>query len=91
MRIYGAQGLAWIKIKENEWQSPIAKFLSEKERDGLVKELGLELGDIVFFQAGPPDIVNPALGNLRLKVAEALKIIPENSFAFYLGYGLPLV
>ena len=90
VRIYGAQGLAWIKIKENEWQSPIAKFLSEKEREGLVKELGLELGDIVFFQAGPDDIVNPALGNLRLKVAEALKIIPENTFAFTWVTDFPL-
>ena len=90
VRIYGAQGLAWIKIKENEWQSPIAKFLSEKERDGLVKELSLELGDIVFFQAGPPDIVNPALGNLRLKVAETLKVIPENSFAFTWVTDFPL-
>ena len=90
VRIYGAQGLAWIKIKENEWQSPIAKFLSQTERDGLVKELGLELGDIVFFQAGPEEIVNPALGNLRLKVAETLKIIPENSYAFTWVTDFPL-
>ena len=46
---FGAMGLAWIKIHENEWQSPIAKFLSEEERAGLVAACGLEPGDIVFF------------------------------------------
>ena len=51
VKIYGAQGLAWIKIHESEWQSPIAKFLSEGERAALTRELGLEPGDIVFFQA----------------------------------------
>lgn len=90
VRIYGSGGLAWIKIKADEWQSPIAKFLSQEERDALVKELGLEQGDIVFFQSGPEDIVNPAIGNLRLKVAEALKLIPENSFAFTWVTDFPL-
>ncbi len=91
VRIYGAQGLAWIKIKDNEWQSPIAKFLSPAEQEGLSKALGLEVGDIVFFQAGPEDIVNPALGNLRLKVAESLNLIPENTFSFTWVTDFPLL
>lgn len=90
VKIYGAGGLAWIKIRENEWQSPIAKFFSQEECDNLVKELGLETGDIVFFQSGPPDIVNPAIGNLRIKVAEALNLIPENTFAFTWVTDFPL-
>jgi len=81
VRIYGAQGLAWIKIKEDDWQSPIAKFLSEEERAGLKEALELEVGDIVFFQAGAPDMVNAALGNLRLKLGERFELIPEDSFA----------
>jgi aspartyl-tRNA synthetase len=81
VRIYGAQGLAWIKIKEDEWQSPIAKFLSEEERAGLKEALELEVGDIVFFQAGAPEMVNAALGNLRLKLGERFDLIPEDSFA----------
>lgn len=75
VKIYGAKGLAWIKIKENEWQSPIAKFLSEEERAGLTERLGLEVGDIVFFQAGPADMVNAALGNLRLRIGENMGLI----------------
>jgi aspartyl-tRNA synthetase len=81
VKIYGAKGLAWIKIKEDEWQSPFAKFLSDKERQGLVEALGLEVGDIVFFQAGAPDMVNTALGYLRLQLGERFGLIPEGVFA----------
>jgi aspartyl-tRNA synthetase len=82
VRIYGAQGLAWIKIKEDTWQSPIAKFLSDEERAGLTETLGLVPGDIVFFQAGAPDMVNAALGNLRLKLGERFDLIPEDEYRF---------
>jgi aspartyl-tRNA synthetase len=81
VKIYGAQGLAWIKIKEDGWQSPIAKFLSDAERAGLTEALGLKPGDIVFFQAGAPDMVNSALGNLRLRLGERFGLIPEGTFA----------
>ena len=81
VKIYGAQGLAWIKIKEDGWQSPIAKFLSDDERAGLTKALNLVPGDIVFFQAGAPEMVNSALGNLRLKLGERFNLIPEGEFA----------
>ena len=77
---FGAMGLAWIKIHENEWQSPIAKFLSEEERAGLVAACGLEVGDIVFFQAGEPGLVNNALAGLRVKLGHKLGLIPENTW-----------
>jgi aspartyl-tRNA synthetase len=81
VKIYGARGLAWIKIRENEWQSPIAKFLSEEERSSLGLELDLQEGDIVFFQAGASEMVNTALGYLRVKLAERLDLIPGDMFA----------
>ncbi len=81
VKIYGAKGLAWIKIKENEWQSPFAKFLSDTEREGLTSAFGLETGDIVFFQAGAADMVNTALGYLRVQLGERFELIPEGSFA----------
>lgn len=80
VRIYGAQGLAWIKIKPGEWQSPIAKFLSQEERDGLTQVLSLNNDDIVFFQAGSPDVVNTALGYLRLELAKRRGLIDESRF-----------
>lgn len=90
VKIYGAKGLAWIKIRENEWQSPIAKFLSQKERDELAGELGLETGDIVFFQAGDPAMVNAALGNLRVRLGEQLKLIPADTYNFLWVTDFPL-
>lgn len=90
VKIYGAKGLAWIKIRAEEWQSPIAKFLSEKERQGLVEALGLEVGDIVFFQAGDADMVNAALGNFRVHLAGHMGLIPENKFNFLWVTDFPL-
>jgi aspartyl-tRNA synthetase len=82
VKIYGAQGLAWIKIKDGEWQSPFAKFLSQEERDALAERLELQVGDIVFFQAGPAEMVNTALGWLRVRLGEMQGLIPEDSFSF---------
>ncbi len=47
--VYRAKGLAWIKIKENQWQSPIAKFFTDDEKQALTERLNLEPGDIVFL------------------------------------------
>ena len=90
VKVYGAQGLAWIKIREGEWQSPIAKFLSEEERAGLTRALDLNVGDIVFFEAGAPGMVNASLGNLRLKIADFMHLIPENTYNFLWVTDFPL-
>ena len=82
VKIYGAQGLAWIKVKEDgEWQSPIVKFFSDDEKAKLAERLGMVPGDIVFFQAAPVDVANAALGNLRLKLGERFGLIDEKAFA----------
>lgn len=81
VKIYGSHGLAWIKIKGSEWQSPIVKFFSPEEKSALAERLGLVSGDIVFFQAGPAPVVNAALGNLRLQVGHKQGLIPQGSFA----------
>ena len=96
VKIYGAQGLAWIKVRKAdtgegvEWQSPIAKFLSEAEREGLSAALGLETGDIVFFQAGEPGMVNAALGNLRVKLGEHFGLIDQEALNFLWVTDFPL-
>jgi aspartyl-tRNA synthetase len=90
VKIYGAQGLAWIKIHPGEWQSPVAKFLSPGERSALASAIGLEPGDIVFFQAGAPGMVNAALGNLRTRLAQQLGLVPENAWNFLWVTDFPL-
>jgi aspartyl-tRNA synthetase len=90
VKIYGAQGLAWIKIRADEWQSPIAKFLSEAERAAIAKALDLRVGDLAFFQAGEADMVNAALGNLRVHLAEKLGLISEDRYDFLWVTDFPL-
>ena len=94
VKIYGAQGLAWFKIRQGEggleWQSPLAKHLTDAEKNALVQRLDIKPGDIIFLQAGAPDMVNAALGNLRLKVGERLGLIDDNAFNFLWVTDFPL-
>ncbi|MGD9823045.1 aspartate--tRNA ligase [Desulfobacter sp.] len=80
--VYRAKGLAWIKIKEDQWQSPIAKFFSDDEKEALKQRLDLESGDIVFFVADQPKVTNEALGQLRNELARRLGLIDDNEFKF---------
>lgn len=90
VKIYGSRGLAWIKIRADEWQSPIAKFLSAREREELQKALQANVGDIIFFQAGEAAIVNAALGNLRIQLGHQLGLIPADQFNFLWVTDFPL-
>lgn len=77
--IYGAKGLAWIKVNALETgaeglQSPIVKFLGETVALQIMERLGAQNGDLVFFGADKAKIVNEALGALRIKVGEDLKM-----------------
>lgn len=89
--IYKAKGLAWIRIKEDEWQSPIAKFFTDSEKEALRQRLGLEIGDIVFFVADTAKITNEALGQLRNELARRLNLISDNTFSFTWVTHFPLV
>ena len=81
VEIYGSKGLAWIKVKEDgEWQSPIVKFFSEDEIASLRERTNCQPGDILFFQAGPADIANAALGNLRCELGERFGLIDDKVF-----------
>ncbi|MGM0381279.1 MAG: aspartate--tRNA ligase [bacterium] len=74
----GAGGLAWIKIKENEWNSPIAKFLSAEEKENLREAAGLSPGDCILFMADEERLVNKILAELRLKIGEDEDLIDED-------------
>jgi len=80
--IYRAKGLAWIKVKEDAWQSPIAKFFSDEEKAELARRIDMEPGDLVFFVADMPKVTNEALGHLRNHLGKKLGLIDENEFRF---------
>jgi aspartyl-tRNA synthetase len=80
--VYRAKGMAWIKVKENEWQSPITKFFSDEEKDALAKRIEMEPGDLVFFVADQSKVVNESLGHLRNHLGKTLGLIDENEYQF---------
>jgi len=86
----GAKGLAWIRVSGEEWQSPIVKFFSEEEKENLQKALNLRDGDIVFFGADTPHIVNLVLSNLRLNLGERFGMIDHSKFDFLWVVDFPL-
>jgi aspartyl-tRNA synthetase len=80
--VYRAKGMAWIKVKENEWQSPITKFFSDEEKQALAKRIDMKPGDLIFFVADQPKVVNEALGHLRNHLGKTLGLIDEKEFHF---------
>jgi aspartyl-tRNA synthetase len=88
---FGAKGIAWTKITDEGWQSPIAKFLSEKEQKQIETIAGAEVGDVILFSADSAKIVHDALANLRLYLGEKLHLIPENDYALVWVVDFPLM
>ncbi len=78
----GAQGVAWIKVQENNWQGPVAKNLTEAEKDLLAETADLEAGDLILFVAGESKIVNPTLDILRCHFGNRLNLTDNNQFHF---------
>lgn len=81
--IYGAKGLAWIKVNDKDagiegLQSPIIKFMPEDIVLQMMDRLAVANGDIIFFGADKAKIVNEALGALRVKVGEDLNMFTSD-------------
>ncbi len=90
--VYKAKGLAWIKVKEDSsWQSPIAKFFTDDEKQSLKTALDMEPGDIIFFVADQPGITNEALGQLRNELGRRLELINDDTYEFTWVTHFPLV
>jgi aspartyl-tRNA synthetase len=80
--VYRAKGMAWIKVKEDKWQSPITKFFSDEEKQALAERIEMEPGDLIFFVADQPKVANEALGHLRNHLGKTLGLIDENEYHF---------
>ncbi|KZX58522.1 aspartate--tRNA ligase [Halioglobus sp. HI00S01] len=80
--IFGAKGLAWIKVNDlaagvEGLQAPILKFMPDEVVMEMMERLGAADGDIIFFGADKANVVNEAIGALRIKVAEDLGLVRE--------------
>ena len=82
-KVYGAKGLAWMKVTESSaLESSVVKFFTKEELDGIAAALNAKPGDLLLFSADKPKVVNETLGHLRLHVAERLGLIDNNKFNF---------
>jgi aspartyl-tRNA synthetase len=73
---FGAGGLVWAFVQEGDWRSPVAKFLSEDERDAIGRQLSAQPGDLLLIVADKPLVAAAALGELRLELARRFDLVP---------------
>ena len=78
-KTFGAKGLAFIKVENGEWKSPIVKFFSDAEKAALQSKLNIEEGDLILFAADKWDIACEVLGRLRLRVADYQNLLRDNN------------
>jgi aspartyl-tRNA synthetase len=77
-KTFGAKGLAFIKVENGEWKSPIVKFFSDAEKAALKSKLRIEEGDLILFGADKWEIACEVLGRLRLRIAEIQQLLKGN-------------
>lgn len=80
-QVYGAQGLAWIKVTSDEVQSPIIKYFTEEEIQHLKKTLDAHPGDLLLMVAdATPKVAYTSLGQLRIHLGQLLGLIDDNKW-----------
>ena len=77
-QLHGAKGLAFIKVEDGEWKSPIVKFFSEEEKSALTEAMSIEEGDLILFGAGDWQTVCEVLGRIRLECSQYLELTKDN-------------
>ncbi|MEC7641205.1 MAG: aspartate--tRNA ligase [Nitrospinota bacterium] len=90
-KVYGAKGMAWIKINPDGLQSPIAKFFKQEVLDNIVAKVGGKPGDTIVFVADKPKVVADALGSIRLSLGKQLGLIDEKEIRMCWVTEFPLV
>ncbi|MCF7669146.1 MAG: aspartate--tRNA ligase [Verrucomicrobia bacterium] len=95
-RSFGAKGLAYIKVENNEWKSPIVKFFNNSEKEALKNKLQIEEGDLILFAADKWLTACEILGKIRLYCADILQAqgkldVPEDQYNFLWVVDFPLL
>jgi len=91
VKIYGAKGLAWVKMTEDGWQSPIAKFFTPEELEKINQALDAQVGDLLMFVADSATITNEALGRLRGHLGQKLGLAKKDDYQFVWITDFPLL
>lgn len=91
VNIYGAKGLAWVKVVEDGLTGPIGRFFEIENVETLLTLTGAEAGDLVMFVADKPNVVAQSLGALRVKLAKELGLIDETKLNFLWVTDWPLL
>ncbi|MCZ2490884.1 aspartate--tRNA ligase [Dellaglioa carnosa] len=86
---FGAKGLAWVKVTEEGFSGPIAKFLNDHV-DVIKEAAGANVGDLILFVADKASVVRASLGYLRNDIAKEMDMIDESRFAFLWVVDWPL-
>lgn len=89
--IYGAKGLAYVKVTAEGWQSPITKFFTEAEIASMKEAFGTEEGDLLLFVADKPKVVHDSLGKLRNHLANLLGLVDKDNYRFVWITDFPLL
>ncbi|MBZ7943986.1 aspartate--tRNA ligase [Campylobacter sp. RM13744] len=90
VRKFGAQGLAFIQVKEDGLKGPLCKFFNESDLQELSKRCNLEVGDVVFFGAGVKKTILDYMGRFRIFLAEELKLINPDALEFLWVVDFPM-
>lgn len=91
VNIYGAKGLAWVKVVEEGLTGPIGRFFEAENVETLRSLTGAEAGDLVMFVADKLNVVAQSLGALRVKLAKELGLIDESKLNFLWVTDWPLL
>ena len=75
----GAGGLIWMRVKENDLEAPIAKFLTEEEKQNIIKKMNATSGDLLFILTGQKIKTLSIMGALRLEMAKRMELIKPDS------------
>ena len=88
---WGAAGMAWVRVADDgTWQSPIAKFLTEQERQAIHERAGLEPGHLIFFMADRVQVACDVLSRLRSELGERLGRLADRPWEPLFVEGFPL-
>ena len=90
-KVCGAKGLAWVKYQDSDFNSGISKFIDQNEKKELIKQLNLAENDLLIIVADKYEVTFDVLGQLRIVIAEELKLVNPDEYKFVWITNFPLL